>query len=83
MAGKNGGARPGAGRKPKSDEIALIERLSPYDDVAIKALIDGVKTKEFPYIKLFLEYRFGKAKESIDLNTKGDIVINLKRANGG
>ena len=77
----NGGKRPGAGRKSKAEEIALIEKLSPYDDIAIEALIQGVEKKEFPFIKLFLEYRYGKAKETVDLNTKGGIVINLKPAN--
>lgn len=66
--GQNGGARPGAGRKPKADEIALIERLSPMDEIALKALKIGVSSGDFNFIKLFMEYRFGKPKQDIGLS---------------
>jgi hypothetical protein len=69
---KKNGAKPGEnrgqGRKPKADEVALIERLSPMDDEALRALQIGVKNGEFPFVKLFMEYRFGKPKETIDIN---------------
>ena len=32
-----GGKRNGAGRKPKVDEQALIEKLTPIEDIAFKA----------------------------------------------
>jgi len=35
---KNNGGHKNAGRKPKAEEQQLIERLSPLDDVAFKAL---------------------------------------------
>ena len=34
--GKNGGARPGAGRPPKADEIKIIEQM---DAIAVPAKI--------------------------------------------
>lgn len=73
----NGGKREGSGRKPKVDEIALIERLSPMDDIALKALTDGVKSGEFAFIKLFMEYRFGKPKETVAFDT--DLAIRVIR----
>lgn len=83
MAGKNGGARPNAGRKPKIEEIALIERLSPMDDIALAALERGVNNGEFPFVKLFMEYRFGKAKEhttiAIDEGTTETFMIAGKK----
>lgn len=74
MEKKNGGARPGAGRKPKATELELIERLSPLDDIALKALEKGVKSGEYNFIKLFMEYRFGKAKETVNLNNQVTIL---------
>lgn len=68
----SGGVRPGAGRKPKADEIALIERLSPMDDIAFKALEKGIKKGKYPFLKLFMEYRFSKPKESLELNLQGN-----------
>lgn len=63
---KKGGFRAGAGRKPKAEEIELIERLSPLDEVAFSALEQGVKSGEFAFIKLFFEYRYGKPKQHED-----------------
>ena len=57
-----------SGRKKKSDEIELIERLSPLDDEAFKQLKKGIEAGEFPYIKLFLEFRFGKPKAQKEIS---------------
>ena len=78
----NGGARKGAGRKPKADEIALIELLSPLDDLAFKALEIGVKAGEFPYVKMFMEYRYGKPKETVNLRGELDVLWNEVRKYG-
>lgn len=68
-----GGAREGAGRKPKASEIELIERLSPLDDTALDALKKGVKSGDYNFIKLFMEYRYGKPKQQMDMKvTKWD-----------
>ena len=64
---KNNGAKKGVyqgqGRAPKVTELELIERLTPFDDIALKELEKGIKRGEFAFLKLFLEYRFGKPKE--------------------
>src|SRR5687768_16661706 len=69
---KHGGAREGAGRKPKADELAIIEKLSPLEDEAFKQLEKGVKSGSFHFVKLFYEYIWGKPKQSVDLTTKGE-----------
>jgi hypothetical protein len=56
------GENRNAGRKPKATEIELIESLSPLDTIAFKQLEKGVKEGSFQFIKLFMEYRFGKPK---------------------
>ena len=43
-----------SGRKSKSSEIALIEKLSPLDDQAFEQLKKGIERGEFAYLKLFL-----------------------------
>lgn len=72
--GQHGGARENAGRKAKSDEVALIEKLSPLDDLAFTELKKGITAGEFAFIKLFFEYRHGKAKESKDITTNGNDI---------
>jgi hypothetical protein len=64
---KKGGFRDGSGRKPKATEIELIEKLSPLDEVAFKSLEKGVKSGDFAFIKLFMEYRYGKPKQQVTI----------------
>lgn len=73
----HGGHRNGAGRKPKAEELALIEQLSPYDKEAMEQLVAGMKSGEFQYLKLFMEYRYGKPKESLDLKSKNTLIHRI------
>ena len=43
-----------AGRKPKSEEIKLVERLSPLEDAALDALKKGVESGELKWINCIL-----------------------------
>jgi len=71
---KNNGSRRGenrnAGRKPKATELQLIERLTPLEEIALKSLEKGVKSGELGFLKLFLEYRFGKPKQMQEITIK-------------
>lgn len=68
MESKHGGARKGAGRKSKDEELKLIEKLDNIidSDKAINSLNGLIKDGNFNAIKLYLEYRFGKPKETIE-----------------
>jgi hypothetical protein len=68
-----GGAREGAGRKPKADEVKLIEQLDRHIDSErvfgiLQGLIDEGNIKA---IQIYLDRRFGKPKESVTLNSEG------------
>ena len=67
---KNNGCKPGEkrgqGRKPKAKEQELIEKLSPYDDVATDVLLANVEAGEQWAVKLFFEYRYGKPKQQLE-----------------
>ena len=68
-----GGARPGAGRPSKAEEVKLIERLGPLEDKAFKALEKGIESGDFKYVQLFYHYYAGKPRETlknITLNTE-------------
>lgn len=76
---KRGGARPGAGRKPKADEARLIEKLSPLENKAHEVLKAAIKDGEQWAIKMYFEYMYGKPRQQtdIDLTTNGESV-NVK-----
>lgn len=66
--GKHGGARKGAGRKTKADELKFIEKLDKHidQDEAIKVLKGLIQDGNFNAIKMYFEYRFGKPKEVVE-----------------
>lgn len=65
----NGGKREGAGRKPKADEDKLIQRLSRLDDLAYQTLENGIKEGNYAFWNKFMEFRYGKPKERVDVTT--------------
>ena len=65
----NGGARKGAGRKPKADEQKLIENLTPMNALALQSLQKGLEKKEQWAVKLFFEYFYGKPQQRVDVTT--------------
>lgn len=69
----HGGKREGAGRKPKADEIKTIESMdrAMIPDEAWEALAKKVKEGDVPAIKLWLAYRFGQPKKTIDHQNNG------------
>ena len=71
-----GGARQGAGRKPKADEITLIENMDAVlvPESVWQALADKVIEGDVTAIKTWLSYRFGQPKQSVDLTTLGQSI---------
>ena len=76
----NGGARKGAGRPAKADEVKLIERLDSIidKDEAVGKLGELVTKGDIRALQLYLSYRYGKPKESIDLNSSEGLNINFR-----
>jgi hypothetical protein len=73
-----GGARIGAGRKPKADEIKLIEKLSPLDDTALEVLKTLLENKDLGGLKLFMEYRWSKPLQKLQSDSNVNLTgINL------
>lgn len=79
---KFNGGNKNAGRKPKADELVLIEKLSPLDDTAFQKLMDGVNSGSFLHLKLFFEYRYGKPKQLIGLVTEGETLEQVFKIGG-
>jgi hypothetical protein len=74
--GKNGGVRPGAGRKPKIQEIKIIEQM---DRICVpekiwEALLYKCKEGDTAALKLWLSYRFGMPKQQIDVTSNGENI---------
>lgn len=70
----SGGYRAGSGRKRKEEMNSLQEKLSPYEATALQKLYEGVKNGEYQFIKLYMEYRFGKPKEQVDITSGGNEI---------
>lgn len=72
MANGHGGVRDGAGRRRKADEVALLEKLSIYDEDVFKAIEAGVKKGDYNFISLFMAYRYGKPPQNLDITSNGE-----------
>lgn len=53
------------GRKSKADEQKLIEKLSPLEPLAFKALTDALEEGKDWAVKLFFNYQFGMPKQMV------------------
>jgi len=71
----NGGKRIGAGRKPKTQELELIEKLTPLEPLAFEALKQGLKNKDFKFVQLYYNYVAGKPKETKDIHVNEDVPL--------
>ena len=93
ISGKNGGYRPGSGRKPDLDKKAMKEALQAIKNHGM-AIDDGEKVTriEKMYEKLYelgmdkdnmsaiqeyLNRQLGKSKEKIDITTGGDKITGF------
>lgn len=82
-----GGARPGAGRKSKAEELelpALIEEVIGEQgkrDI-IKKLFEKAKGGSYPHTQLLMAYMYGKPQEKVDLTSAGNelksFTLNIK-----
>lgn len=57
-----------SGRKPKTEEMALIEKLTPLEDMVFDELRKGIERGEFQYIRLWFQYRYGKPKQIAEIS---------------
>ena len=60
------------GRPSKAEEQKLIEKLTPFNDLALKALQESLENKEQWSVKLYFEYFYGKPQQRVDVTTNDD-----------
>lgn len=82
MAGKNGGAREGAGRKSKAEELQLAETIDKalgenWITELLQKIYESAKKGSFHHQQLLLAYRVGKPKETVGVS--GGLTIQLTR----
>lgn len=71
-----GGKREGAGRKPKVNEVKLVESMDAISvpDEIWRALLYKCKQGDTGALKLWLSYRYGLPKQQIDVTTNGENI---------
>ena len=79
VKGKSGGARKGAGR-PSLGEVINIRQIMDEHidiDVVMQKLYERIESGDHRAIELFMKYRAGLPKQEIDLNTTGEMDLNV------
>jgi hypothetical protein len=83
----NGGAREGAGRPPKADELKMIEKMdaTKAPQEVWEALAKLVEDGNERATRTWLHYRYGKPTDKIEMNTNQDMLTGFKiiRSNEG
>ena len=76
----HGGSRNGSGRKPKADELKLVEKLDTLieRDIVVKKLGELLAKGDIRALQLYFNYRYGRPKEKIDINSSEGLNINFK-----
>ena len=69
---RNNGGHSNGGRKPKAEEVKLIERLTPLEPQAYAALKKGIESGEFKFIQMFYHYYAGKPRETKDITLNNE-----------
>ncbi len=72
---KYNGGHKSAGRKSKSEEIALIEKLGALEPLAFTALEKGLERGDFKFTQLFYNYYAGKPRETKDITVTNEQPI--------
>ena len=75
---KFNGGNKNAGRKPKAEEVALIEKLTPLEPLAFAALKKGLEAGDFKYVQIFYNYYAGKPREFKDITINEDVPLFME-----
>ena len=71
---KHGGKRDNSGRKPKDEELKLVEKLTPLEPLAFKALKKGLEKGDFKYVQFYYNYVAGKPRETKDILLVSEVL---------
>lgn len=63
------------GRKSKAEEQTLIEKLTPLEPKAFKALEDALDDGQAWAVKLYMQYKNGMPKEVKDITINKELPI--------
>tara|TARA_R110001632_G_scaffold137676_3_gene253249 strand:+ start:2129 stop:2368 length:240 start_codon:yes stop_codon:yes gene_type:complete len=62
-------------KRSKSIDIQTIEKLTPLDDMAFNMLKQGIENGDFRFVKLFMQYRFGKPKTITEVTINSEVPL--------
>jgi len=64
----NSGTKGNKGGRPsKAEEQALIEKLSPLEEKAFKALKNAIQEEHSWAVKMYFEYMYGKPTDKVEI----------------
>lgn len=78
-SGNWGGPRPNSGRPTLGEVINIRKIMDEHIDVdlVMQKLLERIESGDHRAIELFMKYRAGLPKQEIDLNTSGEVDINV------
>ena len=62
-------------KRGKSIDVALIEKLTPLDEIAFEKLKQGIERGDFQYLKLYFSYKYGRPKAIKEMTINTDTPL--------
>jgi hypothetical protein len=73
VKGKNGGYRPGSGRKRRMEEHEIIQKLQPMAEIAFNVLREKIAEGDMKAIQIFMSYYIGLPTQKIENKIEGNL----------
>lgn len=71
--GKNGGWRPGSGRKKRMEEEQIIDKLSPMEEAAFNMLRRKIDEGDMKAVQIFMNYYMGLPTQKVESKIEGQL----------
>lgn len=69
-----GGKRPNSGRKRRMEEKEIIEKLSPFEEIAFTKLRERIEANDIKALQIFFNYYLGQPTQRVESKIEGNLT---------
>lgn len=69
-----GGFRPNSGRKRRMEEAEIINKLSPFEDVAFQKLRERIEANDIKALQIYFQYYLGQPTQRVESKIEGNLT---------
>lgn len=69
-----GGKRPNSGRPRRMEENEIIQKLSPFENLAFEKLREKIEKGDIKALQIYFSYYLGQPTQKIDSRIEGNLT---------